>query len=48
MDDVLVVPFDVRWVDRQRPWTWQELEKIELDEAEGSAWWFEHGPGRKK
>lgn len=41
------IAFPVRWVDRQGPWTRQELEKIELDEAEGSAWWFQHGPGRR-
>jgi hypothetical protein len=41
------IAFPVRWVDRQGPWTRQELEKTELDEAEGSAWWFQHGPGRK-
>jgi hypothetical protein len=41
------IAFPVRWVDRKGPWTREELEKIERDEAEGSAWWFQHGPGRK-
>ena len=41
------IAFPVRWVDRQGSWTREDLEKIELDEAEGSAWWFQHGPGRK-
>ena len=41
------IAFPVRWVDRKGPWTREDLEKIELDEAEGSAWWFQHGPGRK-
>jgi hypothetical protein len=40
------IAFPVRWVDRQGPWTKQELERIELDEADGSAWWFQYGPGR--
>ncbi len=41
------IAFPVRWVDRKGPWTRQELERTELDEAEGSAWWFQHGPGRE-
>jgi hypothetical protein len=41
------IAFPVRWVDRKGPWTREDLEKIELDEAEGSAWWFQHGPGRE-
>jgi hypothetical protein len=42
------IAFPLRWVDRKGPWTREELEKIELEEAEGSAWWYEYGPGRKK
>lgn len=41
------IAFPVRWVDRKGPWTREDLERIEMDEAEGSAWWFQHGPGRK-
>jgi hypothetical protein len=41
------IAFPVRWVDRKGPWTREDLERIELDEAEGSAWWFQHGPGRE-
>lgn len=40
------IAFPVRWVDRKGPWTRADLEKIEMDEAERSAWWFQHGPGR--
>jgi hypothetical protein len=42
------IAFPLRWIDRKGPWTREELEKIELDEANGSAWWYEYGPGRKK
>ena len=42
------IAFPLQWVDRKGPWTREDLEKIELDEAEGSAWWFQHGPGRDK
>jgi hypothetical protein len=42
------IAFPLRWVDRKGPWTRQELEQIELEEANGSAWWYSHGPGRKK
>lgn len=41
------IAFPLRWVDRKGPWTREELEKIELEEAEGSAWWYQYGPGRK-
>jgi hypothetical protein len=41
------IAFPIRWVDRKGPWTRADLEKIEMDEAERSAWWFQHGPGRK-
>lgn len=42
------IAFPLRWIDRKGPWTREELEKIELEEAEGSAWWYQYGPGRKK
>lgn len=42
------IAFPLRWIDRQGPWTREELEQIEWEEAEGSAWWYEYGPGRKK
>lgn len=41
------IAFPLRWVDRKGPWTREELEKIEMEEAEGSAWWYQYGPGRK-
>lgn len=40
------IAFPLRWIDRKGPWTREELEKIELEEAEGSAWWYQYGPGR--
>jgi len=42
------IAFPLRWIDRKGPWTREELEKIELEEADGSAWWYQYGPGRKK
>jgi len=42
------IAFPLHWIDRKGPWTKEELEKIELEAAEGSAWWFEYGPGRNK
>jgi hypothetical protein len=42
------IAFPLRWIDRKGPWTREELEKIELEEVEGSAWWYQYGPGRKK
>jgi hypothetical protein len=42
------IAFPVRWIDRKGPWTREELEQIEWNEAEGSAWWYQYGPGRKK
>jgi len=42
------IAFPLRWVDRRGPWTREELEKVELEEADGSAWWYRYGPGRKK
>ena len=41
------IAFPLRWIDRQGPWTREELEQIEWEEAEGSAWWYQYGPGRK-
>ena len=38
------IAFPYRWIDRKGDWTIDELRKIELDEAEGSAWWFQYGP----
>ena len=42
------IAFPLRWIDRKGDWTIDELKQIELDDAEGSAWWFQHGPGRNK
>ncbi len=42
------IAFPLRWIDRKGPWTREELEQIELEEADGSAWWYQYGPGRKK
>jgi hypothetical protein len=42
------IAFPLRWIDRKGPWTREELEKIEWEEAEGSAWWYQYGPGRRK
>jgi len=42
------IAFPLRWIDRKGPWTREELEEIEMEEAQGSAWWYEYGPGRKK
>ena len=42
------IAFPLRWIDRKGPWTKEELEQIELEEAEGSAWWYQYGPGRKR
>lgn len=42
------IAFPLRWIDRKGQSTREELEQIEWNEAEGSAWWFQHGPGRKK
>jgi hypothetical protein len=42
------IAFPLRWIDRQGPWTREELEQIEMEEAEGSAWWYQYGPGRKR
>ena len=41
------IAFPLRWIDRKGPWTREELEQIEWEEAEGSAWWYQNGPGRK-
>jgi hypothetical protein len=42
------IAFPLRWIDRKGPWTREELEKIEMEEVEGSAWWYQYGPGRKR
>jgi hypothetical protein len=42
------IAFPLRWIDRKGPWTREELEQIEMEEAEGSAWWYQHGPGRNR
>jgi len=42
------IAFPLRWIDRKGPWTREELQKIEWEEAEGSAWWYQYGPGREK
>ena len=42
------IAFPLRWIDRKGPWTRQELEQIEMEEAEGSAWWYQYGPGRRR
>jgi len=42
------IAFPLHWIDRKGPWTREELEKIELKEANGSAWWYQYGPGNKK
>ena len=42
------IAFPLRWIDRKGPWTREELENIELEEADGSAWWYQYGPGRKR
>ena len=41
------VAFPLKWIKRKGPWTEEDLKKIEWEEAEGSAWWFKFGPGRK-
>ena len=40
------IAFPLRWIDRKGPWTREELEQIEMEEAEGSAWWYQYGPGK--
>jgi hypothetical protein len=42
------IAFPLRWIDRKGPWTREELERLEMEEAEGSAWWYQYGPGRKR
>jgi len=42
------IAFPLRWIDRKGPWTREALEKLEMEEADGSAWWYQYGPGRKK
>lgn len=41
------VAFPVKWINlKNLNSTKEELMKIELGEAEQTAWWFTHGPGR--
>ncbi|HEU0294231.1 MAG TPA: hypothetical protein VFR47_15940 [Anaerolineales bacterium] len=42
------IAFPLRWIDRKGPWTRDELEQIEWNEAEGSAWSHQYGPGSKQ
>lgn len=42
------IAFPLKWIDRKGPWTREELEQSEWEEAEGSAWWYQYGPGRRK
>lgn len=42
------IAFPLRWIDRKGSWTREELEQIELEEADGSAWWYQYGPGRQR
>jgi hypothetical protein len=42
------IAFPLRWIDRKGPWTREELEQIEWEEAEGSAWWYQYGPGSNR
>jgi hypothetical protein len=42
------IAFPLRWIDRKGPWTREELEQIEMEEAQGSAWWYQYGPGKRK
>lgn len=42
------IAFPLRWIDRKGPWTREELEKIEMEEAQGSAWWYQYGPGKNR
>ena len=42
------IAFPFRWIDRQGPWTKADLEAIEMNEAEGSGWWFQYGPKKPK
>ena len=42
------IAFPFRWIERKGDWTIEQLKQIELDDAEGTAWWFQHGPGRSR
>ena len=42
------IAFPLRWIDREGPWTREELEQIEMEEAQGSAWWYQYGPGKHR
>jgi len=42
------VAFPYKWVNKkQSKYSKEELLEMELGDAEGSAWWFTHGPGKK-
>lgn len=44
------IAFPFLWINRKGDWSVEELKQIEFDEAKatGSAWWFQHGPGRNR
>ena len=42
------VAFPLKWIEREGPWTEQELMQIEMEEAEGTAWWWKYGPGSRR
>lgn len=43
------VAFPYKWINKKNSeYSREELMEMELGEAEGSAWWFTHGPGRLK
>lgn len=37
--------FPLKWADRRGDWTYDQLCEIEHEEAKGSVWWFQNGPG---
>jgi hypothetical protein len=38
--------FPTRWTKRRGPWTEQDLKQAEQNESQGTAWWYQYGPGR--
>lgn len=40
------IAFPFRWIERKGDWTIEDLKQLEFNEADGSGWWFQHGPGR--
>lgn len=41
------IAFPYKWINKKNnKYSRKELMKLELGEAEGTAWWFVHGPGR--